>query len=118
MKLKKLKTLLLSVLLPLSLSVGGPTFAQQKAAVDRSEDFKFAATPFEYASLPSPAIQPNIIFLIDNSFYASPWQAQNIVMNFLSYPDIIGQARVGIAYLYADTHPFISAAEIKGWVSA
>lgn len=109
MKLKKLKTLLLSVLLSLSLSVGGPTFAQQKAAVDRSEDFKFAATPFEYASLPSPTIQPNIIFLIDNSFYASPWQAQNIVMNFLSYPDIIGQARVGIAYLYADTHPFISA---------
>ena len=68
----------------------------------------FAPVPFEYASLTRPSVKPNLIFLIDNSSFSLPIQPQTIVGNIVQDPQVIKRARVGIAYVYADTHPFFT----------
>ncbi|MBN3860558.1 hypothetical protein GKC56_08660 [Neisseriaceae bacterium PsAf] len=99
---KKLKKLSQSLLVAMPLMMSGAVYA-----AGEDYDYKFASTPFEYASLMSPSIKSNLIFLVDNSTFTIPAESQAIITGIVTDPDMISSMRVGLAYLYADSHPFI-----------
>ncbi|QRN41274.1 MAG: hypothetical protein GKC53_03855 [Neisseriaceae bacterium] len=100
---RKLKKLSQSIILAVPLIISHTVYA-----ADEYFDHKFASTPLEYASLMSPGIKPNLIFLVDNSTFTDSTETQAIITGIVTDPDMISTMRVGLAYLYADSHPFIS----------
>ncbi|MFH4354396.1 MAG: PilC/PilY family type IV pilus protein [Neisseriaceae bacterium] len=82
--------------------------ATPKEDPEEDYDYKFAATPLEYGSLSHPRVKTNLIFLIDNSSFAPPLEPQKIVQAIIADQEVRQRTRVGLSYLYADTHPFIS----------